>query len=265
MAGASLGGLTVVKLAEKYPSQYAGALAMCGPLGGGVEEIRYAADARVTLNYYFPGLLPGTTFEVPEGTEFYPPTATTPGSPLFYQVYAALMANPGKLVQWVQAAGLPFEPGNTTEMFQTALYVIGFQLRYTNDLIERVNGKTPYENWTTQYVVAPTPDPQTNAYLSAQLNAGVERYLGDPAAFNYYERNYEPTGDIRFPVVTLHTTRDGGVPIWHEGIYADKVAAAGSSAWLTQIPVNAWGHCAFQPSDITGAFNTLLAQMAAVK
>ena len=176
LVGSSLGGLAVVKLAETYPTQYAGALAACAPLGGGVPEIQYAGDGRVIFDYYFPGLLPGTTFEVPEGTRFDPPTATTPPSPLFYQVYTTLLANPEKLFQWVQAAGLPYQAGNNTEMFQTALYFLGFQLRYTNDFIERVNGKIPYDNLTKEYVVNATPSPAINAYLSAQLNAGVQRY-----------------------------------------------------------------------------------------
>jgi pimeloyl-ACP methyl ester carboxylesterase len=265
LVGSSLGGLAVVKLAEKYPSQYSGALAMCAPLGGGIPEVRYAGDGRITFDYYFPDLLPGTPFDVPEGTEFIPPGPGYPGSTLFWQVYFELMNNPAKLVQWVQAAGLPFEAGNNTEMFEQALYFIGFQLRYTNDLIERVNGKIPYGNWTTEYAVAPTPDPATNAYLSALLNAGVTRLLADQAAVNYYERNYEPTGDIRFPVVTMHTTRDAGVPMWHEALFAQKVAEAGNSAWLTQIPVNAVGHCNFQPAEMVDAFRTLLAQMPAVR
>jgi len=268
LVGSSLGGLAVVKLAEKYPSQYSGALAMCAPLGGGIPEIRYAGDARVTFDYYFPGLLPGTPFEVPPGTEFIPPSSNPPhpGSTLFWDVYRALMGNQANLLQWVQAAGLPFDPGNPAEMFQSGLYFVGFQLRYTNDLIERVNGKIPYDNSTAQYVVAPTGNPDTNTYLSGLLNAGVERYLADPAAVNYYERNYEPTGDIRIPVVTLHTARDPGVPAWHEGLYAQKVADAGNSAWLTQLPlVDAWGHCEFKSADLIGAFNTLLEQVAVVR
>jgi len=263
LVGSSLGGLAVIKLAEKYPGQYSGALAMCAPLGGGIREIRYAGDARVTLDYYFPTLLPGTPFEVPPGTEFIqpavPPDPSYPGSPLFWKVYFALMGNKANLLQWVQAAGIPYDPANPTEMFQSALYFIGFQLRYTNDLIERVNGQIPYDNATTEYVVAPMADEKTNAYLSGVLNLGVQRFLAAPAAVNYYERNYEPPGDIRIPVVTMHTERDPGVPAWHEGLYAEKVAEAGNSAWLTQLPlVDAWGHCKFQPADLTDAFNVLV-------
>lgn len=263
LAGHSMGGLAIVKLAEKYPGQYAGALPMCAPLGGALAEIGYAGDARVTFDYYFPGILPGTVFDVPPEAESF-----GMGTPLFGLVYATLTnpANQGKFLQWVQAARLPFstDPQKmVSEMGNSAFYVLGFQLRYTNDLIERVNGKIPYDNSTTHYVVAPTEDPATNVFLTAALNDGVERLTADAAALNYYERNYQPTGDISFPVVTLHTTRDPAVPFWHETLYAKSVADAGASDWLTQIPVDAWGHCAFAPTDILGAFNQLVTKVNA--
>ena len=47
LAGHSLGGLAVVALAEKYPTQYDEALPMCTPIGGGtvfVQEFGYAGE-----------------------------------------------------------------------------------------------------------------------------------------------------------------------------------------------------------------------------
>ena len=268
LAGLSLGGLVAVKLAETYPRQYDGALAMCAPLGGGLAEIRYAGDARVTFDAFFPGVLPGTPFEVPQGTEFTPPSTDPPkaGSPLFYSVAGAMTSDADAAMKagaWIQAAGLPYNPAAAPDApdgpLASALYFIGFQLRYTNDLIERVNGKVPYDNLDTVYGVPGAPD-QTNQWL----NAVVERFAADPAALNYYERNYQPTGDIRFPVVTLHTTWDPGVPMWHEDLFAAKVAEAGRSEFLTRRTATAWGHCNFSGPDILGAFNTLVAQVSAV-
>jgi pimeloyl-ACP methyl ester carboxylesterase len=258
LAGHSLGALAIVKMAETYPTQYAGALPMCGPLGGALPEIGYVADARVTLDFYFPGLLPGTPLDVPEGTVFEPPTASTPGSPLFWKVYSTLFdpANQGKLVQWALAAKLPFADAN--ELGVTALYVIGFELRYTNDLVQRVNGKTPYDNSQTIYQVNATADPATNAFLSAQLNQGVARYEADPAAINFYTRNYAPSGRIGIPVLTLHTTRDPAIPIAHEDRFAGAVALAGRSNLLRQHAIDAWGHCAFTTDQMLAGFNELV-------
>ena len=62
------------------------------------------------------------------------------------QVFGALSANPQATFQWATAARLPF--ASQTELGNSALYVIGFLLRYTNDLVARVNGKTPFDNQT---------------------------------------------------------------------------------------------------------------------
>ena len=172
------------------------------------------------------------------------------------QVYTALSGNPAATFQWATAANLPF--ANPAELGNSALYVIGFVLRYTNDLIERVHGKLPYDNRDTLYQVNVTSDPATNAYLAALLNAGVERFDADRAAVNYYTRNYAPSGRIGIPVLTLHTQRDPAIPFSHEAMFADAVSRANRSDLLVQRPVDAWGHCAFTPGQVQAAFTDLV-------
>jgi pimeloyl-ACP methyl ester carboxylesterase len=251
LVGHSMGALAIAKMAEVYPGQYDGALPMCGPLGGALTEVQYAGDARVTFDYYFPGVLPGGPFDVPEGI----PYESNPPSPLFLQVYGALLSNPAKMQQWALAAKLPF--ASAAELGNSAFYVVGFVWRYTNDLIARVNGKLPYDNRDTVYQVNATADPAVNAALSAQLNAGVARFDAARPALNYYERNYQPDGGISFPVVTLHTLRDPAIPYDHENQYAALVAAAGRSDWLVQRAVNRWGHCAMTTGEVLDAFTAL--------
>ncbi len=89
-------------------------------------------------------------------------------------MYSALSANPSATFQWATAAKLPFV--TEAELGNAALYVVGFLVRYTDDFIERVNGKMPFDNEEVAYQVNVTPDPATNAYLSGLLNAGVERF-----------------------------------------------------------------------------------------
>ena len=251
LMGHSMGALAIVKMAETFRGQYDGALPMCGPLGGALAEVQYAGHARVTFDYYFPGVLPGGPFDLPEGI----PYESNPPSPLFQRVFGAFLANPAAVQQWAVAAGIPF--ANSSELFPSTLYVVGFLWRYTNDLIERVNGKLPFDNRTTVYQVNVSPDSNVNAALSAQLNAGVARFDADRAAVNYYQRNYQPNGRIEIPILTLHGTRDNAVPFWHERMYADIVNGAGRSDLLVQRSVNSLGHCAITPAEALSAFTAL--------
>jgi hypothetical protein len=144
------------------------------------------------------------------------------------------------------------------ELADSALFVIGSSLRATNDLIERVNGKLPYDNTHTQYVVNVSPNPDENVPLSLQLNSGVQRFEADHAALNYYERNYTPSGKIGIPVVTLFSTRDPWIPAFHEALFRSAVNAAGRSELLVQYPIDRWGHCSFTVAEAQAAFGSLV-------
>jgi pimeloyl-ACP methyl ester carboxylesterase len=256
LMGASMGALVAVKLAETQAKQYDGALALCGPVGGALPQLQYVGDGRVTFDHYFPGVLQGSPFEVPPGTAFLSPMEPGGPSPLFLQVVAAFANNLPGLVRWAAAANLPHD--TNAELADSALAFVGFSLRYTNDFIERVNGKLPYDNKDTTYVVDATSDAVLNAYLSGVLNANVARLDGDPAAINYYDHNETPSGRIGIPVVTLHTTRDPIVPFSHETLFGAAVAGAGRSQLLTQIPIDRWGHCTFTPDEVQTALGNLV-------
>jgi pimeloyl-ACP methyl ester carboxylesterase len=254
--GASLGALVAIKLAESYALEYDGALALCGPLGGALPQVQYVGDGRVLFDYYFPGVLPGTPLSVPPETTFLSPLEWGGPSTLFIDVVTALAGSPAKTIRWASAANLPFN--NMEELADSALAFLAFSLRYTNDLIERVNGKSPYDNTDTTYEVDATSDTVLKTYLSGVLNDNVARIQGDHAAVSYYERNYTPSGRIGIPVLTLHNTRDPAVPFAHEAMFGAAVAGAGRTSLLTQVPVNRWGHCAFSSAEVQSAFVSLV-------
>src|SRR5688572_23350813 len=149
--GASLGALVAIKLAETQARQYDGALALCGPVGGALPQVQYVGDGRVIFDHYFPDVLPGTPSFVPPGTTFLSPLDWGGPSALFTNVVTALATNPAATIRWASAANLPFN--SMAELADSAIAFIGFSLRYTNDFIERVNGKLPYDNSDTAYVV----------------------------------------------------------------------------------------------------------------
>jgi pimeloyl-ACP methyl ester carboxylesterase len=250
LAGHSLGSMAALHLAENYPTQYDGALAMCGFVGGTPREIEYMATARLAFDYFFPGVIPGSVFEIPENLDYRPASASNPsGSPLFAAVFNALLAGlvpPFPTVQFAMAAGLPGT--GPAEWVNSALNVIGFNLRYTRNLLAHTNGHIPFDNLDV-------------VYAHPGLNAGIGRWQGSPDALGYVARYYTPTADLRVPVQTLHSDRDPVVPVWHETLYAQRAIAQGTSDLLQQTTVSAYGHCAFTDGQVLTAFEQLLSRL----
>src|SRR5881398_1397038 len=77
------------------------------------------------------------------------------------------------------------------------------------------------------------------------LNASIARYTSTSDAQAWLENNYQPTGQLRIPMLTLHNRFDPLVPFSHEAAYAGKVNGAGFGANLVQRPINNYGHCNF--------------------
>ncbi len=244
LVGGSLGGLIAVMLAERFPGQYDGALSLSGLLGGGEAEVRYLADARVLFDYFFPGVIPGTGFSIPDGLEF------TPGGPTYTAVYNALtqgLLPPSPTLQFAITAKLP---GNgVVEIIKAGMSVAGFIVIHASNLIDLTNGHMPYDNTETVY---------SGSANDVALNEGVERYVSDPSAVNYLDHYYTPTGDLRIPVISLHATRDPIVPIFHETMYAKAVDDAGASQYLLQRTFNIFGHGTLKDADVAAAFFTLV-------
>jgi hypothetical protein len=71
---------------------------------------------------------------------------------------------------------------------------------------------------------------------------GIERFEARPDALNYLEHWYQPTGKLRIPVVTLHTTRDPIVPVQHECVFRGLVGED-RAEHLAQFEVDGFGHC----------------------
>jgi pimeloyl-ACP methyl ester carboxylesterase len=244
LVGHSLGGLAVLALAERYPEQYDGALPMCTPIGGGSAEIAYLGDARVAFDYFFPGVLPGGAFSVPEGLAF------TPGSPVFTATLNALAAGGLRTFQFGQVARLPFT--TPTELVMSGMSVVGFSIRFTNDVMDRTHEHVPFDNIDRVY---------TGSFDDASLNdplTGVARFAATPDAVSFFEQYYTPTGDLRIPTLTLHTLLDPIAPFAHEAAYATRVLDTGASAWLTQRSVAAYGHCNINAAETMSAFSALI-------
>jgi pimeloyl-ACP methyl ester carboxylesterase len=241
--GHSLGGLITLALAERYPTQYDGALPMCGVVGGTRRELQYIGDVRAIFDYFYPNVLPGDATELPPITNL--------NAQILGPAQAAIAANPTGAFVLAGIAQTPIPGINPTEVVTSVLTALGFHARGLSDLTDRAQGKAPYGNADELYAST------AYAALMGPLNTSVERFSLAANANAWLRHNYEPSGDLAIPVLTLHTTRDPVVPFFHEGLLAAQVAQRGAGANLLQRSISRYGHCTFAIPEMLTSLNDL--------
>lgn len=243
LAGHSLGGLVALSLAERFPAQYAGALPMCGLVGGSRATIDYIGHTRVLFDNFYPGVLPGTVINVP---------AVDLNTQVIGPVIQAVSQDPMKAITIAQFAQSPLPFASGPELVESVVRVIGFNFRGFTDLMQRTHGHSPFDNTGTVYTGAlPAP-------LLTAVNEQVGRHSATADALQYLDHFYEPTGALRIPVLTLHGSRDPVAPLLHETRLDSLVTDAGASALLSQRTVDRYGHCAFETAEMLSAFTDLV-------
>lgn len=245
LMGHSMGGLIAQNLAERFPEQYDGTLAMCAPLAGAEREIAYLAHVRTIFDYFFPNVVPGTVIDVPEGTN---------RDLVLYQAQLAIMGNPTILGVMPRLQQTPIAGITGTELVTSILYAIGYNISGAEDFLDRTNGQSFFDNSATYAAVAPGALPEA---LLADINARVDRYTMGPVAEAFLEKYYDPTAVLSDPTITLHTTRDPLVPVFHSREFGANAASTGSSPLLVQREVTRFGHCVFGTAEMTDAFQAL--------
>jgi pimeloyl-ACP methyl ester carboxylesterase len=243
--GASEGGLIVTMLVELRPEIYDGGLALCGPVGGMPSQVKYLGDFAVVFNYFFPSVFsfgvanpPVPAITLNDWLNFYAGQA----------IPSAMLSDQNKtnqLFHVTHAARDPSDPVNSA--VASAVSVLSYNVLGTPDLIATTGGM-PYGNRFKLYF---------GSANDLALNFGVERVTSTLAARSYVKNFYQTTGQLRRPLVTLHTTLDPTIPFQHELLYLGRVTLAGHLTNLTVLPVSRYGHCNFTPQEVLGAFTVL--------
>jgi pimeloyl-ACP methyl ester carboxylesterase len=237
LIGASEGGLVTTLSAEQLPGVYNSAGAACGPIGSFQKQINYFGDFRVIFDYLFPGVLPGNAINIPPGVISQWDTVYVP------LITEALAANPNAAAQLIKVmqASVTSDPATVAE---TVIGALWYNVFGTADAVATLGGQ-PFDNHNRIYLGS------SNDLL---LNLRVERYTASRTALAAVAANYETSGRLKIPLVTLHTTGDPVIPYWQEPLYTAKTLVAGDLFERIGLPVFNYGHCAFSASDILGAF-----------
>jgi hypothetical protein len=153
--------------------------------------------------------------------------------------------NPDAARELMAVAGVP-SAGDLRSEGETIIGLLWYNVFGSEDAQQRLGGQ-PYDNSDRAYA---------GSSNDAGLNAGVARFSADPAALAALER-FETSGALAVPAVMLHTTADPIVPFGQFSRYAEKVGSAGAGDRLTVMPIERYGHCAFEAPEVLGAFDAL--------
>ena len=279
--GRSLGGLITAALVQLHPERFAGAMPMCGVLGGAVAAWNQALDAAFVFKTL---LAPGSPLELVDVAHPLANTALAASIATAAQVTAAGRARIALAAAMVDLPGWfdPAKPEPAPDDFvqreaNQYLWELDPDLFFSSAArseMERRAGGNPSLNTGVDYareLQLSADRPEVEALyglagldLTADLQtlAAAPRISPDPAALVYLQRNIVFDGRLGgLPVLTVHTVGDGLVPVEHEGAYADVVTAAGDAAMLRQVFVNRAGHCTFTPAETLAAFQALVRRM----
>ena len=278
--GVSLGGIITAGLVQRYPDRFAGAIPLCGVLGGGVTNWNTGLDAAYALKTL---LAPTSQLQLvgitdPQGNaqlaaQIFDAASATPAG----QARIALIAALGDLPGWfdpVAAQPAPTDYG-AQEVAQArweSQVDFPFEFQYRAELEQRAGGNPSWNtgvDYAHQLAISSDSGEVAALYQTAgvdlvadlrALNSGP-RIKADPKAVAYLEQNISFDGNLAVPVMTMHTAGDGLVIPQNETAYADVVRAAGKQDMLRQVFVNRAGHCAFSAAETIAVFEAMISRL----
>jgi pimeloyl-ACP methyl ester carboxylesterase len=252
ITGASMGGHVTGVVAEQWPKSYDGAMPVCGVLGD-YTLFDYFLDFNVTAQ-----AISGVGKTYPYGADYLSATVPLTKSHLgpYFPYYLNADGENFKSLVAVRSGGARpvFDQGF---MFWNG--VAGdflFGLGVGDGTLPRQPG---FAVQNANVVYQFDANPALTAAETA-LNANVQRLTADPQArrINGLANVTPTTGDLKIPMLTLHTLGDLFVPFLQEQVYARRVAAKGASNLLVQRATRDFGHCAFAPSELVQTFVDLV-------
>ncbi len=272
MWGKSMGGLVAIAMIEKFPGLFDGAVALCPPAAGTPRV--FDQKIGVTLAYAV-----AFGWDDQWGT----PGDIRPDLNFMTSVYLHALARGGDdyKLRWEFLRLVNRIPYDQSFYFPINFRFQTLWLAFVPqpDLNLRAGGRVP-QNLNTVYTLRdedrqflkdefPAKDPVALMAevdgLLAQMNES-SRYAFDRNARNYAEHYVNPTGQIKRPVLTLHTTGDAAVIPNNESAYRTAVEKQGHDDLLMQqfttgvtiSGMNVNTHCTFSPPQYFAGIDAMM-------
>jgi len=277
--GGSMGGLITAGLVQNHPDRFAGAVAFCGLLGGGVGlwnefldsafvfKTLLASDSSLQLDH-----IEKPIQNIQLGEQLLSTAQTTLQGQARIALTAAMYDTPG----WDGSPG-PQPPKDyaVREFNQfTALQGFPFQLFFgiRTDLEHHARGNPSWNtgvDYRKQLELSVDYEEVQALYKKAGLSLDTDlqalnnatRIAGDPEAIQFLAQNIAFNGDIKVPVLTVHTIGDDIATVELEQSYGAIVAAAQNDSLLRQTYIHRAGHCNFTSAENIAALETLIRRL----
>jgi pimeloyl-ACP methyl ester carboxylesterase len=254
MTGHSMGGHVTGVTIERYPNAFVGALPMCGVMGD-VELFDFFLNYNLVAQS-----LAGMQAQFPFPDNYFPAVVPRVSRGLGYvnfptTTYVAAMNGQGQklreVVKHLSGGERPFF-NHAFGNWANFLFTVG-----GGDGSAGIASGNVTTNMDTIYQL--DGDPAVSP-TEQELNNAVLRVRADPQARQSIDLSNIPTisGNLPFPVLSMHTIGDLFVPFSMEQIYARRVAAQGKADWLVTRAYRDVGHCAFTVEEQEEAFKDLV-------
>jgi pimeloyl-ACP methyl ester carboxylesterase len=247
--GTSLGGTVATLAAEKFPQVFNGALTISGPIGDFRGQINYFGDFRVVFDYFFPGVIPGDPFDIPSEVIANFNTVYVP------RILAAITADPVATSQLLSVTKAPIDVADPTSIAATTLGLLFFNVLGSNDSTAELGGRA-FDN--SRRIYFGSSDDRT-------LNRKIRRFTADQQALSELRSFYETSGNVRVPIVTLHTTADPIVLSSQSNTYLIKALINGGIESFSKVvprKVVRYGHVNVTAQEAFEAFSILAARVS---
>ncbi len=277
--GHSMGGIITAGLLQQYPDRFQAGMPMCGVVAGGVGFFNELLDAAFTFNT----LVAGNSLQVVNLTD---PTTDYDDAEGWLGYAQGTAQGQARIALTAAMADVPgwYDPGSpepalndyttqqANQFYWLAYDVFPFAFYYRAELEGRAGGNPSWNvgvNYAKQLQKAVDNTEVQALYKAAGLNleadlatlAAAARVSANQDAENYLIQNIIFDGQIPGPVLALHTTGDGLVPVEDEQAYLASITAAGNKTLVRDVFVHRAGHCTFTPAETVAAVEALFARL----
>jgi len=275
--GHSMGGITTAGLVQNHPERFSGAISLCGVVAGSPGFWNQLLDSAFAFNT----LLASGQLQLVHITDPVTNLAnaetilnnaqSTPQGQARIALVAALVDSPG----WID----PLSPEPSVDDYATLeanqFISLGSGLdfplyfAFRAELEKRAGGNPSWNtgvDYQKQLNLSVNRDEVESLYKQAGMSLAADlktlneaaRIVADPAAVHYLTRNIALDGEIRVPVLTVHTVGDDIVNVQNEQAYAAIVHKTGHDSLLRETFVHRAGHCQFTSAETIASLQALI-------